>query len=99
MVWCLSEADKQLVQESIGTSEVSMVSRDERHHRLHMQFRVVDPDGVMDKGYLGQVREYEPDALGITRASNEIFKNACTKFQNPPRGARVKEQFLEDKKQ
>jgi len=96
MVWSLGEADKQLLQEDLATAEVSMVSRDERHHRLHIQARLVEPDGALAKGYLGQLREYEPDAIGITRASNQIFKNACTKFQNPPAGARVKEVFLED---
>ena len=61
-----------------------------------MRFRAVEESTLkLSNGYLGQARDYEADAIGINAATNEIFINFCTEYQNPPRGARIAPRFIQ----
>ena len=98
LVWCLSEADIGMKREAVKHAEVLQLIRDERHSRLHARFNCVaaDDSGDATRGYLGQARDFPPSALGVTRATRAIYKDFCTKYVDPPRGAAVTPIFLEE---
>jgi hypothetical protein len=89
MLWCLNEAEVQDVQDHLREAVVMMISRDERASRLHVRFRCADEDGHLRIGFLGQARGHNPDSISITNATNQVLKNACTRYRNPPAGAKV----------
>ena len=98
MAWCLSEGDLDIRRESVRRCEVLEVMRDERHGRLHSRFSCTSAssEATHTLGYLGQARDFSPNAFGITGATKNIYKDFCTRYLDPPRGAIVEPCFLPD---
>ncbi len=69
------------------------LQRDERQGRLHCRFTCVDHGINCSAGFLGQSVTYSPDALGINKATEEIYSEFCTKFRDAPPGAAVQPVF------
>ena len=94
MLFCGDEAINEMRQDAIRTSDALLVMRDERHHRLHLRYRCGrEVDLQTSGGFLGQTREFKPDALGINAATKQIYRNVCTKYLNAPPSAAVKPEF------
>jgi hypothetical protein len=93
LVWDLSESNLQMQQDHMRVAECANLLRDERHGRLHCRFRCTNADIETHAGYMGQSRDFEPDATGITAACKEVYTEFCTKFIDPPSGAVVRPQL------
>ena len=68
MLWCMNEAEIQDVMDHLLNAVVMMIARDERHSRMHVRFRSADEKGELRAGFLGQSRDHDPNAIGITQA-------------------------------
>eukprot|EP00973_Karenia_brevis_P016206 2218393-Karenia_brevis.AAC.1 len=67
--------------------------RDERHGRMHVRYCLTTSScGGLDShhsrakftGFLGQSRGHKPDAIGLTDATVDVVKAACTARRQPP---------------
>ena len=86
VLWALAEALTQQKAEQVRQAVCMNILRDERHGRLHVRFRVADAGLGAHRGYLGQARDFVPDAAGLTAATDQVFRTFCTKFAAPPAG-------------
>ena len=78
MLWCVHEADGDNKRQWLEESETLNILRDERHARLHGRARGAGRANHQTyAGYLGQCRHFQPDALGLSEATADIFKTAC----------------------
>ena len=86
IAWCLSEADLSFRRQAIAESEVMQFMRDERRGRLHVRFLCVSKSVSSTEtfGYLGQAQNFAPSAIGIAKATQEIYKTFCTAYLDPP---------------
>ena len=97
MLWTAGEALTDIHREHIDESDTLNLSRDERQHVMHFRFRSMGEALELHRGYLGQIKDFTSDSLGIVKATRKVFTQFCTKYANPPRNARFVEQFMEDK--
>ena len=95
VLWALAEALTQQKAEQVRQAVCMNILRDERKGRLHVRFRVADAGLGAHRGYLGQARDFVPDAAGLTAATDQVFRTFCTKFAAPPPGAAVAPTFDE----
>ena len=90
MRWCLREAYCDLKRAHLREAACINIFRDERHNRLHCRFRCSNAhDAHTFSAFLGQHQQFQPDAIGLTQATLEIWRNACTIRANPPKRAIV----------
>ena len=71
--------------------------RDDRQGRLHMRFRCGGRDVKTTGGFLGQARFAGHSALEKTAATEQVFRDFCTAFDDPPPGAAVQPIFEAEK--
>lgn len=89
MLWCSDQAVREIRLDTIRRGSCTCIMRDERHNRMHLRYSIGSFGKRPRSGFLGQSREHKPDSIGIAEATVEIYKDACTKFSNPPPGANV----------
>ena len=87
LLWCLYEADGDIKREYLADAFTINILRDERLHRMHVRYRCIGTDNVVHKGYLGQSRDHNPDAIGLTNATVEVFRAVCTSRSFAPQTA------------
>jgi hypothetical protein len=96
MLWCLSEARDDDKREAIELADVMIIKRDERKKRMHIRFncagsKAIDLSGKC--GFLGQSRDHNPDAFGISQATVGIFRELCTSRNDAPKTLDAKPHF------
>ena len=96
MLWCLAESYAEVRRSIFKTAVVLNFKRDERMTRLHAKFTAVSADCEYHTGFFGQVRGGPGDAIGVNASTRRLYKDACTKYLNPPVGAAVKSEFLHE---
>ena len=97
MLWCVHEADGDNKRQWLEESETLNILRDERHARLHGRVRGAGRANHQTyAGYLGQCRDFQPDALGLSEATAEIVKTACTSRAHCPRACAIEPYFNAD---
>ena len=95
MLWCCGEARAELRREHIQEADTMSIARDEAHGVLHLRYGCAGESLELHKGYLGQIRRFNCDAIGLTAATKDVYKQCCTQFLSPPKGAAVSESFSE----
>ena len=96
MLWCLHQANGDTTRRHLQIAECILLSRDERHGRLHLRTICCSEEDVEAyRAYLGQARDYNPDALGITQATVDVCKEACTSRAHCPTQSAVPPYFDE----
>ena len=96
MLWCLHQANGDTKRRHLHSAEVLLMSRDERHGRLHIRIICASEDYIETfRAYLGQARNYNPDALGITQATVDVCREACTSRAHCPTQSAVPPYFDE----
>ena len=95
-LWCLSEARVDGLRAQMCMGDVAQCMRDERRTRLFVRLRTVDDDLQCCSGYIGQTTEHDSSSLGIVAGTEQIYRDFCTRFLDPPPGAAVVPEFLED---
>jgi hypothetical protein len=87
MLWCLAQARDDDKRDALRLAEVMVIMRDERKKRMHIRFNCACPEEVSlhDKcGFLGQRRDHQPDAYGVTQGTLAVFKDICTSRSHAP---------------
>lgn len=90
MLWCINEGHGDTKRDHLRKAETLNIIRDERHSRMHIRYRCIggdEPD--VNLGYFGQSRGHEPDAIGLTDGTVNVYRNVCTSRANAPKGAVV----------
>ena len=95
LLWCCEEAIVDTRLELISSADSTCIMRDERHHRMHLRYRIGRLGRPPRAGFLGQSRNHKPDSIGLSEATVEIYKACCTRFSNPPRGCLLTPVFEE----
>ena len=96
MLWCLHEAKGDTTRRHLQIAECILLSRDERHGRLHLRTICCSKEDIETyRAYLGQARDYNPDALGLTQATIDVCKEACTSRAHCPTQSAVPPYFDE----
>ena len=75
MLWCINEGHLDIKREHLQESETINFLRDERHGRMHIRFRLITADTRCYSGYMGQSRDHNPDALGLTAATVKVVEH------------------------
>ena len=86
MIWCIGEALAAMKRKCLAKADTMLMMRDERHGRMHVRFVACGPDQPYISGFLGQSRDHTPDSLGIVAATEQVYKNICTKYFGLPNG-------------
>lgn len=97
MLWCIYEAEGDAHRESLKKADCWNLMRDERRGRLHIRFRCSNSKDIdVQSGFLGQARNFQPDAIGITAATREVIVKACSSRTDPPLGLEATPHFDRD---
>ena len=86
MAWCVAEGVKALDQRFIAKASHIALMRDERHGRIAIRYRAVAPDLTVRSGFLGQSRQAGTGSDNVSKATWEVMKRACSRFQAAPDG-------------
>ena len=78
---CLDESFKQMSQEELRSASSITFARDEAHRRLHVRYIACSDALQRSSGFLGQKKDPDPSALGLTRGTVEVLKSFCTRFE------------------
>ena len=72
---------KQMSQEDLRSASSITFARDEAHQRLHVRYMASSDSLKRFKGFLGQLRNPDPSALGITKATVQVVRSFCTRYE------------------
>ena len=98
MLWVISQARDDDKRRALQEAESMILFRDERHGRMHCRFNCActDETDLSDlTGFLGQSIRHQPDAIGITDATVQVFRDVCTSRAHAPEGMVATEVFHE----
>ena len=86
ILWCIDQVWADVRRERLQHAACINIMRDGSSARLHHRYSLTTNEFETFKGYLGQSRYYKPDAIGITDATVEVVRAACTSRNNVPAG-------------
>ena len=97
MIWSLGESILRRKQAKVAYASCMCLMRDERHGTLHLRFRCCDEALNVTSGYVGETSAYTPTSLGIGKATLQLLKRFCTKWEGcPDKAVRKDPEFMED---
>ena len=78
LLWCVEEGVKEIRLEVVNSAECMCIMRDERHHRMHLRYRLGRIGKPPVSGFLGQSRDHKPDdeleKIRIQAAGGKIYR-------------------------
>ena len=93
MLWALDEGHRSIKRRTLASCDALQLCRDESRSRLHIRYRAIDATWTVHSEYMGTCRQFEPSAIGLTKATEVVFEKFCTLFLDPPASTSLSPRF------